>query len=165
MSAEPLSPGAPGGGGARSACWEVQRAALRGPAAGCRRPPSPARCGVRGAVLVARWGCGEPPSSAAEVRGAALVARCGVREPPLSAAPRRALCGSWWCFHHCASQAALSALFVYLRCQVIKGSTHQLGVIGVVRESCNLISGLQADRPRRATRPPRQLRPSASCCP
>ena len=53
MSAEPPSPGAPGGGGARSACWEVQRAALM------------ARCGVRGAALVARCG----------VRGAALVGR------------------------------------------------------------------------------------------
>lgn len=39
MSAEPLSPGAPGGGGARSACWEVQRAALV------------ARCGVQRAAL------------------------------------------------------------------------------------------------------------------
>lgn len=74
MSAEPLSPGAPGGGGARSACWEVQRAALV------------ARCGVQRAALAGPLrGAGSRPCRplpgrlCAEAGGAFITARPKLR--------------------------------------------------------------------------------------
>lgn len=92
MSAGPEPRCTPAGGGARSACWEVQRAALvarcrvREPALagrcpGCRgsRPRGP--LGVPGHASVSRWGC-----------RAALVARCGVQGAALVGRSQAELC-------------------------------------------------------------------------
>ena len=106
MSAEPLSPGAPRGGGARLARWGAQGAPLVGP--------------LRGAESRPRWPAGrhrEAPCGPAGGRG----------EPPSSAAPRQAGAESGGALITGVPGCCLGAVCLFL-VSGNKGQHHQLGV-------------------------------------
>lgn len=151
-----LSPGAPGGGDARSACWEVQRGPLVARCGGAGRPRRPALRGA-GAVRGPLGGAGSRPRRPLRGRSR-LVARCGgAGEPPLSAAPRQALCEEAGSAFILRVPSCAVCTVVCSWCQVIRATPSIECLIGVVRESCNLISGFagrqaegESGEPRRA---------------